>query len=309
MAERRQTSNPQTALSSAPEKGHGFEGERRVIVPGRILQSFQRQRALLSGLAVAGAGYFPKAAGHVRRRPEGMAEALFIYCVKGTGWCETGGRRHTVRAGDLLVVPPRTPHAYGAGDSQPWTIHWLHGAGELAGEYLKELGVTAQAPVVRAGEDLQLVMLFNEALERLEHGFAYLDLLQASHALAHLIAVVARRRHEFNPEAAGSIQKVAQCIIYMSEHLDQPLKISALAALSSLSTAHFTALFKEQTGCAPREYIHLLRIHQACRLLQNSELSIKEIAAKLGYPDPLHFSRRFKMFQGVSPSGYRGRIP
>ena len=50
----------------------------------------------------------------------------------------------------------------------------------------------------------------------------------------------------------------------MSEHLDQP-RVSALAALANLSPAHFTVLFKEQTGCCPRDYLHLLRIHRACQ--------------------------------------------
>ena len=91
----------------------------------------------------------------------------------------------------------------------------------------------------------------------------------------------------------------------MSEHLDQPMRVSALAALANLSPAHFSALFKEQTGCSPRDYLHLLRIHRACQLLRTTTLNVKEIATRLGYQDQFHFSRQFKAFQGVSPSEYR----
>jgi AraC-like DNA-binding protein len=48
--------------------------------------------------------------------------------------------------------------------------------------------------------------------------------------------------------------------------------------------------FKEQTGCSPRDYLHLLRIHRACQLLRNSPPHVKEIAARLGYQDQFHFS-------------------
>jgi len=167
------------------------------------------------------------------------------------------------------------------------------------------LRVSPQAPLVWIGEDLQLARLFNEVLQTLENGFSFLDLLQASHALAHLLAVMIRHRHEQTRDASDSLQKVAQGIIYMSEHLDQPMRVSALAALANLSPAHFSVLFKEQTGCSPRDYLHLLRIHRACRLLRSSTLNVKEIAARLGYQDQFHFSRQFKAFQGASPSEYR----
>jgi AraC-like DNA-binding protein len=275
------------------------------MLPERAIASAMRDHQLLRGLMAAGAGYFPKAAGHLRRRPEGTNQAIFIYCVKGGGWCELGGQLHTVREGDLLVLPPQMPHTYGAHVSNPWTIHWAHAVGESLREYLAELGVTAQAPVVWMGEDLQLARLFNEVVKSLEGGSAFVDLLQASHTLAHLLAVAIRHRHERNRATSDSVQKVAQGIIYMSEHLDQPLRVSALAALANLSQAHFSVLFKEETGCSPRDYLHLLRIHRACQLLRGSTLNVKEIAASLGYQDQFHFSRQFKAFQGVSPSEYR----
>jgi AraC family transcriptional regulator, arabinose operon regulatory protein len=287
------------------EKGTGFAGQHHVLLPARVIAAALRERPLLHGLLPAGAGYFPKAGRHLRRRPEGSDQAILIYCVKGGGWGELNGQFHPVRAGDLLAVPVGIPHSYGAHVSNPWTIHWVHLAGAHAREYLKELGVSTQAPVVWIGEDLQLVLLFNEVVKVLERGFSFLNLLQASHATAHLLSLLIRHRHEQTRDAADSAQKVAQSIIYMSAHVDQPLRITALAALANLSPAHFTVRFKEQTGISPRDYLHLLRIHQACQFLHGTKLNVKEIAARLGYQDQFHFSRQFKAFQGVSPSEYR----
>src|ERR1035438_3835110 len=91
----------------------------------------------------------------------------------------------------------------------------------------------------------------------------------------------------------------------MSGHLDQPLKVKALAAMASLSPAHFAVVFREQTGSSPRDYLHLLRMHRACEWLTSTSTSLKEIADRLGYQDQFHFSRRFKAFSGVAPSNYR----
>ena len=287
------------------EKGTGFEGQHHVRVPEQVLAKALHTKPLLRGLLAASAGFFPKAAGHLRRRPAGSDQAILIYCVKGGGWCEMGGQLHTVREGDLLVVPPGAPHTYGSHASNPWTIHWVHVTGANLPDYLRELGVSAQAPVLWMGEDLQLVLLFTEIVKSLERSTAYLNLLHASHTLAHLLALIIRHRHELTRPVSDVVQKVAQTIIYMSEHLDQPLRVTELAALASLSPAHFTALFKEQTGCSPRDYLHLIRIHTACKMLRESTLPVKEVAARLGYQDQFHFSRQFKAFQGVSPSEYR----
>ena len=294
-------------MDNRSEKGTGFEGEQQVLLPEAVIKAALRDKPLLRGLLAAGAGYFPRAAGHLRRRPRGIGQALFVYCVKGGGWCELAGQLHTVRAGDLLVLPPDVPHTCGAHVSNPWTIHWVQATGDNLREYLNELGVSAQAPLVCMGEDLQLARLFNEVVRTLEQGVSSLNLLHASHALAHLLAVMIRHRHEHTRDASDSVQKVAEGIIYMSEHLDQPMRVTALAALANLSPAHFSVVFKEQTGCSPRDYLHLLRIHRACQLLRSSTLNVKEIATRLGYQDQFHFSRQFKAFQGVSPSEYRER--
>jgi len=231
---------------------------------------------------------------------------VLIYCVKGGGWCELAGRLHTVRAGDLLALPPDTPHAYGAHAGNPWTVHWAHAAGALVPVYLRELGVSMAAPVLRVGEDLQLTLLFHEVARALERGPTLVNLLHAAHALGHVLALLVRHRHERPPETSDAAQKVAQSIIYMTEHLSEPLRVTALAALANISPAHFTVLFRQQTGCSPRDYLRLLRMHHACRLLQGTQLSVKEIAARLGYRDPFHFSRQFKAFQGRAPSEFRG---
>ena len=295
-------------MDNRTKKRTGFEGEHQVLLPEPVIKTALRDKPLLRGLLAAGAGYLPRAAGHLRRRPQGIGQALFVYCVKGGGWCELAGRLHTARAGDLLVLLPDTPHTCGAHLSNPWTIHWAQAAGENLREYLNELGVSAQAPLVSMGEDLRLPRLFNEVLRTLEQGVSFLNLLHASHALAHLLAVMIRQRHEQTRDTSDSVQKVAEGITYMSEHLDQPMRVSALAALANLSPAHFSVLFKQQTGCAPRDYLHLLRIHRACQLLRSSTFNVKEIAARLGYQDQFHFSRQFKAFQGISPSEYREAV-
>jgi glyoxylate utilization-related uncharacterized protein len=166
---------------NCPPKGPGFEGEHQVLLPEAVIKAALREKPLLRGLLAVGSGYLSRAGGHFRRLPQGIGQALFVYCVKGGGWCELAGQLHTVRAGDLLVLPPDVPHTCGAHVSNPWTIHWAQAAGGNLREYLIELGVSAHSPLVRMGDDLQLARLFNEMVRTLEEGTSFLNLLHASH--------------------------------------------------------------------------------------------------------------------------------
>ena len=294
-------------MDARPEKGLGFKGQRRVVLSGAAAQAARRGAPPLRVLLATGAGFFPRAEGHLRRRPHGAEHAILIYCARGGGWCEAGHRLHPVRPGDLLVLAPGEPHAYGAHLSDPWTIHWAHATGDLLADYLGGLRTANASPVMRVGQDLELVLLFNEVLKTLEAGTDLARLLHASATLGHLMTLAALRRQAEATPHPDHADMAGRCIVHMSEHLDRPLRVSALSSLAGLSAGHFSARFKEQTGCSPRDYLRLLRMHRACQLLRETPLSIKEIAARVGYQDPFHFSRQFKAFEGVSPSAYRVR--
>jgi len=102
-----------------------------------------------------------------------------------------------------------------------------------------------------------------------------------------------------------AFRKIEESIAYMLRHLDEPLQVATLAARASISPSHFFALFKRQIGCAPIDYFIRLRMQEACRLLDQTSLSVKEVAATLGYDDPFYFSRIFKSVNQVAPSEYR----
>jgi AraC-like DNA-binding protein len=102
-----------------------------------------------------------------------------------------------------------------------------------------------------------------------------------------------------------AVRKVEESIAYMLRHLDEPLQVATLATRANVSPSHFFALFKRRVGCAPIDYFIRLRMQHACRLLDETLMSVKEVAATLGYDDPFYFSRIFKSVNRVAPSEYR----
>jgi AraC-like DNA-binding protein len=287
-----------------PQKGEGFKHQRIVVLPRSIVKA-TRQHPLLRGLVPTDIGYFPAAKGHLRERSAGVDQAIFIYCSKGSGWCEMRGQRHEIAAGSLVVVPANEPHAYGADARSPWTIWWFHAIGEELAPMLAELRVTPENPVVPLIDDPRWLALFEEALETMEHGYTTAHLLHASRSLGHLLSATIWRRRQPGADAPDVRQKVMQCVEFMKQHLDQPLRLSQLAAMANMSPSHFKAVFKQHVGYACIDYLIRLRIHHACQLLDTTELSAKTIANQVGYADPLWFSKAFRAVTGMPPSEYR----
>jgi AraC-like DNA-binding protein len=287
-----------------PQKGEGFSGQRIVVLPRKVVAQALHQ-PILEGLLPTDIGFFPKAAGHLRERTVGVDQAILIYCTEGSGWCELAGQRYLVRRGELLAILPGVNHAYGADEKNPWSILWAHAAGKGLGPLLEELGVSVQSPLLFIGNDPQFLLLFEEVISTLEHGYTPSHLLYASRALTHLLGLMIWHRQQKWHDNSEPRQKILQSIAYMKGHLNHSLTVAALAALANLSSSHYSALFKRQTGYAPVDYFIRLRIHQACQLLDNSDKSVKEVAAALGYEDPFYFSRVFKLLNDISPRQYR----
>jgi len=104
---------------------------------------------------------------------------------------------------------------------------------------------------------------------------------------------------------SDSQQKVERSIHFMMANINRPLQVSTLAAQANVSPSHFFALFKQMTGRPPMDYFTKLRMSHACRLLDSTSASVKEVAAALGYNDPFYFSRVFKSVLAVAPVHYR----
>lgn len=99
--------------------------------------------------------------------------------------------------------------------------------------------------------------------------------------------------------------RLSGVIEFMRVNARRSCSLDEIARKANLSKFHFVRLFKSVVGTSPMAYLNRLRIQQACELLENPELTIKEIAAELGFVDQYCFSAAFRKTMGHSPSAYR----
>ena len=81
--------------------------------------------------------------------------------------------------------------------------------------------------------------------------------------------------------------------------------IAVIAESVGLCPRQLERLFKAETGLTPIQYLRQLRLEQACQLLLNSPVSIKEIAVCVGLSSQSYFVREFKRAFHMTPSEFR----
>ena len=115
-----------------------------------------------------------------------------------------------------------------------------------------------------------------------------------------------KRSEQIELSRAGLVdRRVRRAVELMHAHLDRELPLEEIAAAAHLSPFHFARLFKKLTGAAPHAYLAALRAARARHLLAETDLSVTEVGARVGYMSSSHFAKAFRQATGISPSAYR----
>lgn len=108
------------------------------------------------------------------------------------------------------------------------------------------------------------------------------------------------------PATTADYQRRINIVVeYIRTHLDETLDLRTLAEVSSFSPCHFHRIVSAFLGEPPGEFIARTRIETAARLLLYSDLTVAEIAYRVGYDAPSSLTKAFGRFFGISPKEYR----
>jgi len=99
--------------------------------------------------------------------------------------------------------------------------------------------------------------------------------------------------------------RVRRVTEYIEQNLEKELRLAELAALVCMSPYHFARLFKGSTGVPPHRFVLRRRVAHARALLAAPELSIAQIAGRVGFRRPSHFTTVFRRVSGLTPRDYR----
>lgn len=285
-------------------KREGFKGQRSIVIPTYV------QEELCSGrrtnlLYVTDIGFYPTAYYHYRERLSGSQQNILIYCIDGQGFIETAGSKHKVLKDQFFIIPEGKPHRYGAEQTDPWTIHWIHFKGQIAYTFLNgNFDIIDLNPEYNKRNDRR-IRLFEEIYQTLSMGFGTDNLEYSSSCLWYLLSSF-HYITQFERMRAISMQNIIEkSILYMQENINNKISLYDIAQFCGLSVSQFSLVFKKHTHRSPIDYYNNLRIQNACQMLDYTDLNIKEISSHLDFEDQFYFSRLFKKIMGYSPTNYR----
>ncbi len=163
-------------------------------------------------------------------------------------------------------------------------------------------GLFGSLPLSELQNNLYAVDAIDPSLDRLflpvveQHHASYPDLLRAVDAL--LVQCL----------GAGKKSGLIDQALSAASAANGTLRLQDLAGMTSYSARHINRLCQERIGVSFKALTRILRVNEACRLINHGVTSLTTLGYELGYFDQAHFSSDFKMLCGVTPSVYQRNL-
>lgn len=256
--------------------------------------------------------------GHGFQVPVHWHEELeLIYVRSGTLRVNTGGRDFEVSGGQVVIVNPRQLHMMGSPDGSV-TYHTLLFPLELISfQCADELEQTIFRPL-RSGQRVLENRVPEEVLTpehlalldrvvQINNGKTPMYQLETRLLLLRFLMEVMLRcpPRRADADEVGKLRK--EMLEYIRIHYNRKLTLPDLAEQFHLSPKYLSRYFKKHFHLTFSEYLGHLRMEQARELLENTDLSVTEIAARCGFSGISFFIRKFTQVNGCPPLQWRRR--
>ena len=234
-------------------------------------------------------------------RPGGGDSYTLFFTMRGEGRAELEGRTEVLECGSIAVIPPACPIVYYTPAERIWNFYWLHPQGNAARRLL-EFGLSSFS---HGGA----FILRNMNLDIYAKGIERMILLKEQQADSFVVracgevsAILYRLIQDTAGAAPHAVDQLSLRIIqYMEDQYARSIPIAELSQKFYLSGAHIIRRFKQETGYTPHEYLNRVRIQKAVQLLHGSDMTVEEIAYRVGFHRSSHFIQLYRRYRGITP--------
>lgn len=247
-------------------------------------------------------------------------EMEIIYVIKGCGTVFVQSQKHTLQAGDMIIIPPQIVHSIEQLNDQPMEYFNILFQFSLLQDnpadgcyekyFLPFYKHTRTFPFyLAADEPLNRLLLpyVTDLIENRKESYTGYELMVKSDLLAvmHYLNQYSVPSDNMELSLQSTYDKLKKLLLYVWENYSDTITVRQAADICGFSESHFMKLFKELTGTSFSQYLKNYRLEIAARRLVDTKQKIVEIAEHTGFSNHSYFTRAFLFKYGVSPSEYR----
>lgn len=241
-------------------------------------------------------------------RPNGRNDFQLLYVASGKVYFYLNEKEYIAPAGHMILYRPHEEQNYVYYGTDHTQVYWIHFTGNDAEEVLESCNIPLCEHSFYVGNSFIYENIFREIIRELQNRSPQFEELSTLY-FQQLLLLVQRNHTEHQHISNHSmVQEIELAKSYFRDHYQENISIEGYAASRHMSTCWFIRSFRTLTGSTPLQYILSIRIDNARTLLEHTQYNVTEVAALVGFDDPLHFSHLFKKHTGFSPSEYRKRI-
>ncbi|MEO6875855.1 MAG: AraC family transcriptional regulator [Opitutaceae bacterium] len=233
---------------------------------------------------------------------------FLLWCVlDGAGTASiAGGREIALAPGTALLMPPGSSLGAAHDPRHPLRVFFVHCEfHDGRGRVLLPAQVELPAMPVMISDLATFEMLARQVAEGGRHKGA---IAQLRRDLALRLALVELAESGRTRAVRSDEAKLMGVLLAVRENPGAVWRVGAIAAGAGLSVAHAARRVRQLTGSSPQQFVIRARIERARRLMEESSLTLQQIADSLGYTDIYFFHRQFKAVTGFTPGQWRRQL-
>lgn len=225
------------------------------------------------------------------------------YVQSGQGTLTYEGETYALSPGDIFLLHTNSQHQYYGDKKDPFTFMWCNATGILI-SYLINAYEMNSSIVIHAP---QIQPLFEE-MHEIYQGNTDADVVDIQCAVKFHEIIASAAQVVNAPIRSGNLAHQIKWM--MDNNLKRSLTIQEIAGRLGYSEAHINRTFKAAYGETPYHYMLRTKLSSAQRLLQGTDLKVKQVAEFFGFNDEFHFSNAFYKQFGYRPKNVeRKKIP
>jgi AraC-like DNA-binding protein len=236
-----------------------------------------------------------------------LGHYALVYSLSGRArYRDRNGIDQDIDPGNVILLFPDLPHAYGPRPGQSWSEFYLIFDGPVFDLWQAKGTLNPRAPIHHAHPVDVWLRRLEQVVQRARKPGLTLPLLEVCRLQDVLAEIVTGGAAAARGQ--GPLPEIARACALLASDVDQSVDLADLAREMGMSYETFRKKFVQVVGVPPARYRSARLLERACELIRHGHMTDKEIALELGFCDEFHFSRRFKQIIGVPPRSYRRKM-